>query len=241
MNKNKLTILGIIVLLIAVIGGGFWYVNKEQGTVSKEQSEIAEQREGAEQNKEGLNNQTEDSQKQEDEQENQEILNAQKQREMMFKKFTSEEAEKLQKEKDLVWYEIPELGVEFLVTKDTKQDLDYYTKEKKVYLFRRSVIEFNFNNWCEFNPKTKENNCSSMAISLRKNTEKKGHPGILCNKFFEIDNSKGVCFVNAQASSFVSVDAYYEYLKLIKDKDFGNYLGTLRKISDANKVIILDK
>jgi len=47
MSKG-LKVIGAIALLIAVIGGGFWYVNKKQEAVNKEQPETVKQQEGAE-------------------------------------------------------------------------------------------------------------------------------------------------------------------------------------------------
>jgi len=48
--------------------------------------------------------------------------------------------EKLKKEKDLVWYEIPEMNIKFLVTKDTKEDLRYRHKEYKGYREESSYL-----------------------------------------------------------------------------------------------------
>ena len=67
----------------------------------------------------------------------------------MIPRLSPKEIEKLKKEKDLVWYEIPELGIKFLVTKDTKEDLRYdyktykgYNTPKGDYLDVKSIMLF---------------------------------------------------------------------------------------------------
>ncbi len=49
----------------------------------------------------------------------------------IFSQEELEEIERLKNDPDLVWYEVPELGIRFKVTPDTKEDLGYSFREHK--------------------------------------------------------------------------------------------------------------
>ena len=109
MNKKLLITIGII-LGLAIVVGGFWYV---QRYVQDDSQEVA----NSEQKKVEISG-NENNQK----------------NQISTKQLTKEEIEKLKKEKDLVWYEIPELGIKFLVEKEIANKIgyrDFYIMETK--------------------------------------------------------------------------------------------------------------
>jgi len=160
-NKKTITILTIILAIVA-IAGGFWYASNQNNVILNPAHRLGR-------SFQNLNNDTQESQKPENQnnvipeksgiqnEQNSETISQNNQdntgENLMFKKFTPEEAEKLKKEKDLVWYEVPELGVEFLVTKNEKKDLKYKVNKGKdsfnkdqIYIFFYSQQEIDYKN-----------------------------------------------------------------------------------------------
>ena len=112
MNKKNL-IIGIIVLIILIIGVVLWnQKNSKQDTKQEVKQQVVKQTQEQKTTKEQSVVQKDGN--------NQNQANGH---------LSPEEIEKLKKEKDLVWYEIPELNIKFLVTKDTKDDLGYIYKK----------------------------------------------------------------------------------------------------------------
>ena len=110
MKFNKKSVAVIFVLLTVVVTG--WFLvsqnskNKQSKQSEKQNSEIS--KEMVSQNKQG-------------EQE----VRMERETVQTKPQLSKEEIEKSKKEKDLVWYEIPELGVKFLVTRNMKKNLVY--------------------------------------------------------------------------------------------------------------------
>ena len=225
MNKRNL-IIGIIVLMALVGGVVLW-------------SQKSNQQDTKQQTKKEVDKQVQEQSTQEQNQK-QEVNKEQKEnQEQVINHLSPKEIEKLKKEKDLVWYEIPELGIKFLVTKDTKEDLDYFIKKsslpynikhKYVYLFYKSLIRFNNEDWCGFKRKTKENNCSSIGIDIRKIADINA-PADGCDYFVLIKNPIGLCISHPQAALFKNYHEYKEYLQSIKNKNFKIYFETVNYLN----------
>ncbi len=237
MNK-KIIITISIILGLTVIVGGFWFVQRfvqddNQQIWNNEQEKV-----------EVVENGNDEDQKQETEN----IKTS--------PQLSPEEIEKLKKEKDLVWYEIPELGIKFLVTKDTKSDLRYTVKSrtdqfgedsKFVILYNQSEVNFkkkNYNANC-FNESGDAvcNNAMYLSkISLKYNKYLEDKFGAdsdwFCNrdgkgkqKLLSLDNNYIVCsHFNPQSFNWENEIEYNKYLKTIKDKNFNFYFETTQKI-----------
>ena len=130
MNK-KILITILIILGLTVISGGFWYAqkhiqDKNQEVVNNEQ----EMKNNDEQEKTEIVKTKNNQEKKDQEGKNKtEIENIK-----TSPQLSPEEIEKLKKEKDLVWYEIPELNIKFLVEKDIADVLryrDFYIQDNK--------------------------------------------------------------------------------------------------------------
>ena len=134
MNKQNL-IIGIVVLIALVGGVVLWnQKNNQQDTKQQTKKEVAEQTQkqeiAKEKNNQGQNQKQEVNKKQEENQE------------QGTKHLSPEEIEKFKKEKDLVWYEIPELGIKFKVAPEIKDDLIYKKINDKVYLCDKHLGKF---------------------------------------------------------------------------------------------------
>ena len=171
---------------------------------------------------------------------------------------TKQEIEKLKKEKDLVWYEIPELEIKFLVTKDAKEDLGYVVRKNKdqfkkdntiVLFYNLSEINFKKNRYNQdvcFNKKNElecHNWISFTKISFKYNEYLKkkfgADSGWVCHKdtnngekeLLQINNDYIICYdFNPQAFNWTDTTEYNEYLKTIKDKHLKIYLNTIQLI-----------
>ncbi|GEM_PF-6339163 len=114
MKKNL--IIGIVVLIALVGGVVLWNQKSNQRNIKQQaKKEVVEQTQEQNQKQEASKEQKE-NQKQ------------------VIKHLSPEEIEKLKKEKDLVWYEIPELGIKFLVTRDIAKIIgyrDFYVMDTK--------------------------------------------------------------------------------------------------------------
>ena len=224
MNK-KITI-GII-LGLAVVAGGFWYV---QRYIQDDSQEVANSEQEKVEISENENNQ-----------ENQ----------ISTKQLTKEETEKLKKEKDLVWYEIPELGIKFLVTEDTKNDLRYsykefrgyrhdndYLKVKSIMLYSSLETDKNLSNCTLGEEKGWSCGWIQLNVVLKKELmlyKEKNGLNIWCNdgsfKKFEIDNYFG-CIVRIRGH-IISNDEYQNFFHTPinqNNKNFGIYLNTIQSI-----------
>ena len=123
MNK-KILITIIAITILAITAGGFWYANNSKKPQTNEE-------------KITVNSDKKQNQQQEEEKIAKEDVdsNSDKNNKKNIKQLTPQEIEKLKKEKDLVWYEIPELNIKFLVTKDIANVLryrDFYVQDSKV-------------------------------------------------------------------------------------------------------------
>ena len=153
MSKN-LKVLGIGVLLISLAVAG-----QSQKTAEKTQDNMENQKAEMKSDVEVVKGEEQEQVRKNDVEENKgemeelQVEDFQNTKNLMFKKFTSEESEKLKKEKDLVWYEIPEVGIKFLVTKNQKIDLKYNTTKDKDS-FGKDKIYISFYSKSEVNYKT---------------------------------------------------------------------------------------
>ena len=232
MNTKILIIIGITVLVI--IAGSFWYAQNNENNkrdnqeiVDNEQVEVVGDIEKQEQVK---NNQEQETENIETEQ------------------LSSEEIEKLKQDENLVWYEIPELGIKFLVTKDTKEDLRYSFRKNEKYKGISSVDLYSHNEVGESEYKYKcritEDRWSCGRILLTSATKeyvkqyeiKYGRD--LCNdlpnddKIVYLDVNKLICFKYTMLGiSYVINDSFYKerfYKEDNKSKTFGIYLNTIQ-------------
>ena len=163
-----------------------------------------------------------------------------------------EEIEKLKKEKDLVWYEIPELEIKFLVTKDTKEDLGYkieiYTNDfgevKTSILYSKKQVQGDFDKNCRLS----ESGWSCGRIVLSKTTKKYAnwyknkyehnkYRHDFCSKgdsVVFIDNDKLICFMMTMLDINYVIDYFFYkerfYKKNTNNKTFGIYLNTIQPI-----------
>ena len=131
---------------------------------------------------------------------------------------------------DLVWYEVPELGIRFKVTPDTKNDLKYFIKEDEkfesisAYFYSQSTKDF-----IEENSKIAEITISYSDFALLRISEEK-------NKKFKEENGRLACLQeniitqmgeqvyckdSSQSSIFSSKEQYEQYQESIKNKKFG--------------------
>jgi len=143
MKLSKISMGIFSVLLVVIVVSWFLVEKKAQNNVGVKQVEKQVVKE--------------DSQK-----ENEIVKEIEVEENLMFKKFTLKEAEKLKKEKDLIWYEISELRIKFLVRKDKLKDLEYtiegvfnmnnhatayFSSASIVDFFKQKNINGNFTQW----------------------------------------------------------------------------------------------
>ena len=221
MNKKLLITIGII-LGLAVVAGGFWYI---QRYVQDDSQEVA--------NSEQENIEVVENEDQNNKQENQ--SNNPSKNQISTKQLTKEETEKLKQEKDLVWYEIPELGIKFLVTRDSKDDLRYIMDENVAHLYRHSVVSF-----LQHNSKIKklfDNNYSGFAVvridqdiyrKYQKNDPKHPYPCRTSEAIFVI-NKYVYCSEHSQAAVFDSKQQQEDYQRNTRNKNYKIYLNTIRQ------------
>ena len=145
MNK-KLLITILTILGLTVIVGSFWYFPKLQKTnTNLTQNNTAKnisnnQNQKQEQSQEQKN----DSQNQVNNKNSQEKQDNQN-KQINTKQLSPEEIEKLKKEKDLVWYEIPELNIKFLVKKEIANKIgyrDFYVESFKVNGKKLYIVDY---------------------------------------------------------------------------------------------------
>lgn len=158
-------------------------------------------------------------------------------------RLTEEEIEIVKNNDYFVWYEIPELGIRFKVTPDTKEDMGYNIryvteidnngKNLTAYLYSKSVTIFLGSDYCFHNNKF-QTRCSDGAIdkvSVKQNNKTgKDHIWACREDRILINTNDGViCFTGSQ-SPVLFGSQYEEYSKIIKDKNFGIYLNTTEQI-----------
>ena len=224
MNK-KVTIVIILILALALVAGGFWCWQNNKKAEVNQQAKQAE------------------NQEQQD--------NAIKIRDdtRFGARLSEKEIKAIKNNNSLVWYEIPELGIKFKVTLDTKDDLRYITETEKnketeeneitVFFYNQSTVNF-LGNSCLLNNQVKKT-CTEGALSrysVKLNELYKGRSdtesmlracrgsGIIANI-----NEDIICFAGPQ-SSVLSKEQQDEYLETVKDKKFGIYLKTTESISN---------
>ncbi len=248
MNKKILITILTILGLAVVVGGFYLWLQKKADlmhvNVEKRIIENDKQEQGG--NEGGRKNKEYDK-KNDNKQEKTEDLEAQ-----MIPRLSPKEIEKLKKEKDLVWYEIPELGIKFLVTKDTKEDLGYeiktYTNNfgevKTSILYSKKQVQGDFDKNCRLS----EDGWSCGRIVLSKTTKKYAdwyknkyehnkYKHDFCSKgdsVVFIDNNQLICFMMTMLDiNYVIDDFFYKerfYKKNIKNKTFSIYLNTIQPI-----------
>ncbi len=142
---------------------------------------------------------------------------------------TKQEIEKLKKEKDLVWYEIPEMGIKFLVTKDAKEDLRYEIEKNKISVkfYWQSVIDFFGDSHLIYSDIF---HIRKVIIKNNDNLKQTLDRNFCSNKNIVAKFKQNVyCLYTPQAFSFDKTK-YNEYLKTIKDKHLKIYLNTIQLI-----------
>ncbi|MCD6149695.1 hypothetical protein J7J13_02825 [bacterium] len=223
MNK-KVTIVIISILALALVVGEGWYARSQKAEANQQVGQVK-------------------NQEQQD--------NAIKiQDDTRFgTRLSEKEIKAIKNNNSLVWYEIPELGIKFKTTLDTKDDLRYITETEKnketeeneitVFFYNQSTVNF-LGNSCLLNNQVKKT-CTEGALSRysvklnelykeRSDTESmlracRGS-GIIANI-----NEDIICFTGPQ-SSVLSKEQQDEYLETVKDKKFGIYLKTTESISN---------
>ena len=229
MNKRNLIIASVIFILALGVGGFYLWLQKKadltQTNTEKQEEQAVKQGEG-----QGQKN-------------NKKVINTEK--EIIIDRYISmKKQEELREKKDLVWYEIPELKIRFLVTKDAKKDLKYDLRNvhnvgKFAYLYSQSEVKFA---GCV---KDEEGitECSKgilgrFANSLNEAYKKRYREDdtdteaglMMCNNIIARIDRDIICFTGPQATAFGSPEEYREYLKLTQDKKFRVYLATLNSI-----------
>jgi hypothetical protein len=137
-------------------------------------------------------------------------------------------------EGQLVWYEVPELGIRFKVSPDTKDDLKYFIDGSSTYLYYQSVIDFArlYDNNCKL--LTKECTEGSLGlISIKDNSKAKENTGMpLCrdNEVVATAEENIICFVHSQAP-ILAKNQYDKYLESVKKKQFSLNLETAELIA----------
>ena len=244
MSKRNL-IIGIIVLIVLVGGVVLWsQKNNQQKIKQQTKKEVAkqdqEQKIAKEQNSQDQNQKQEVNKEQEENQEQD------------IKHLSPEEIEKLKKEKDLVWYEIPELGIKFLVTKDTKRDLKYHFTVNEKYKSSSSVVLYSNGG---INYGKYEDGCilheggwtcgrillTSATKEYAKQYKKRYNRDFCTNNndnkpegvWIFIDKDKMICFKYTHANiKTVITDSFYKekFYKKSSNKTFGIYLNAIQPI-----------
>ncbi len=220
MNKQNL-IIGIIILIALVGGVVLWnQKNNQENTKQQTKKEVVkqtqEQKTAKEQNNQDQNQKQEMNKGQEESQE------------QNIKHLSPEEIEKLKKEKDLVWYEIPELGIKFLVTRDIAKIIgyrDFYVMDtkgpgKELFIKRNDVNDkIAFAKIIEYLNYSKNNNLKWM-INCVGNTCCPVDKNI--GKLLLKTKSKIVCYLDEGGSIANNI--------LKNEKDLKVFLGTIQQI-----------
>lgn len=149
---------------------------------------------------------------------------------------------------DLVWYQVPELGIRFKVTPDSRNNLKHAvvfnenTREFSAYFYSQSAYDFEEAHGipCTFH---KEDNsrigmypvCSDFAlyrVNLDGNQNDSSDP--ICGRDTEEMRTKEyvICYAHAQASSITGDRKEYE--ELYRDKDFRIFLDTMEDLSQGD-------
>ncbi len=133
MNKKIIITISTILGLTVIVGGFLIFQKtKNQGMENNQQKQKIEVVENDEnESKQDIENQEKDKT---------EIENIK-----TTPQLSPKEIEKLKQEKDLVWYEIPELGIKFLVKKQMVDLIgyrDYYVEASKVHGKELYVVDF---------------------------------------------------------------------------------------------------
>lgn len=222
---KNLKVLGIVVL-VAVLGVGGWFLvaKQSQNKTNLTQKGVEVKNENQQQEKQVV--------KDDDQKENDVIKGIKTGENPMFKKFTLAEAEKLKKEKNLVWYEIPELRIKFLVRKDKLKDLEYtiegvfnmdnhatayFSSASIVDFFKQKNINGNFTQWGLLKTgKNELNNLDDFSRLIYHNEE---------YNIYYIPQRQAPIF-----SGDAEIREYEEYLvkKGLQSNENAIYLGTTR-------------
>ncbi|MCK9378563.1 MAG: hypothetical protein M0P97_00250 [Candidatus Moranbacteria bacterium] len=203
---KKSTIIGILAIIILAVISGFlvWKNNQRETTVDKRESLDSIE------NKSDLIK----------------IQNDTK----FGTRLTEEEIASIKNNNFFIWYEIPELGIKFKVTPDSKEDLKYIVNKhdkQGIYLYSKSIVEFLK---CENLIDCSEG--SLGKVSTEKNLEIEKNTGIpSCRKEGIVANVANdlICLTGSQAPVLTGVQ-YENYLKLIGNRKFGIYLNTAESI-----------
>jgi len=153
-------------------------------------------------------------------------------------------------DEDLVWYEIPELGVRFKVTPDSKDDLRYtvtYNKKDRngVIVDFYSILQYQFlgevcsiqdaKNVFEREYTGKYSTCSLWSISRYSEISRKefklkqGVDACFDGKVILNENNLYWCYALPQFSNFKDQGQYKSYVKWMngKNKNLGVFIETI--------------
>ena len=230
MNK-KILITILTILGLAVVAGGFYLWSQKKAELMQNNAErqiVKQNKQEVEREKNGKNGKNDG--KNENNQ-NQENINTNIEIESIKKtpQLSPKEIEKLKKEKDLVWYEIPEMGIKFLVTKDAKEDLRYEIEKNKISVkfYWQSVIDFFGDSHLIYSDIF---HIRKVIIKNNDNLKQTLDRNFCSNKNIVAKFKQNVyCLYTPQAFSFDKTK-YNEYLKTIKDKHLKIYLNTIQLI-----------
>ncbi len=147
-------------------------------------------------------------------------------------------------ENELVWYEVPELGIRFKVKSGSMEDLKYVAENLDGRGIERLAVYFYSNsakNFVEKRSETKDNNLtaysqfgiSKISNEMQEKYEKE-YGVALCsekNVLLRVGNDT-FCKSMPQATFFSSKEENDAYLESIKDKKLGLYLDTIEITED---------
>jgi hypothetical protein len=138
----------------------------------------------------------------------------------------------------LVWYVIPEMGIRFKTTSDSKDDLKYvyrnYQEFSVIYLYSKSTKDF-----LDQNSSIKRLNLESYSeLSINKinkqvndaYSKEQGKPICRPSEVVKIINSDIFCKPSPQASIFDSKVQRKKYLETVTDKKFGVYIDSMEEL-----------
>jgi hypothetical protein len=149
----------------------------------------------------------------------------------------SQKIEELKNDPSLVWYEVPELGIRFKVTSDTREDLthSFDQKSKAAYFSSQKETEKN-KKLMEENPGTEVGWNRGWFFIKDKALSLKEMGNDACEKpqSHSLDLAGSLSFCLFRLESKVLTDEEYEEFfhvaEVDKNKNFGAYLNTIEKI-----------
>jgi hypothetical protein len=241
-SRTGRTLIIVGIVLLALIAGVFWYVNNSQRlSVVETRLKVESQKLEMKNDMEVLEEQEQNSQEavKKDVMNDQNVDCSKKQ----FQRFTEKEMTQLKREEGLVWYEVPEMNIKFLVTQEVKDDLRYKVVEDSGQDRYQEVAHFYSLNFAKF----KKNDIhpesytqwALVRVGVRNMASKdKCYNYNRDRELLVYKNKKyGICYApQVQASNFSSKEEMERYNLesskegKISERRCGMYLGALKLI-----------